>query len=99
MALSIPGPRWWGHLERGGQQRPTESGKVRLAGVGATGEDGRLVAGRRESPADHKAQSTLSETITRPGAEVLKGWSLVSGQAASPRSLSEMQILRPHLRV
>ena len=49
--------------------------------------------GSKEGPAGCKAQSTPSGTITKPGAAVLKGWSLVSGPAASPRSLLEMQIM------
>lgn len=55
---------------------------VRLAGVGVTREEG-MLAGQQGGLAGCQAQSTLSETATEPGAAVLKGWSLVSGPAAS----------------
>lgn len=37
----------------------------------------------REGLAGCNMQSTLSKTITKPRAKVLKGWSLVSGPVAS----------------
>lgn len=72
------------------------SGKRKMVGWGR--EEG---AGYRERtecrgrPAGCKAQGTLPETTSDPGAAVLKARSLVSGPAASPGSLSEMPISGP----
>ena len=82
--MTIPAHRWWGHLEREGQQGG-ELERVERSGWLAWEPQGRTEAwlGSREGPAGCQAQSISSAAITKPGAAVLKGQALVSGPTSS----------------